>query len=103
MEAKDLIIQLLENERRRGILLELYSGRKSFTELKEEADIGNNTTLSRDLEYLDRAGLIVNIFERTKSGAYSHYELNSYGRRIAEIVIEIEKDVNEKLDDLVVA
>lgn len=100
MNPKDLILHLFKNERKRKVLIELHEGRKSFTELKEEAEIDNNTTLSRDLAFLDSAGLVVKVFERTGTRYYSHYELNLYGRKIAEIVIELERVVNERLSSL---
>ena len=95
IDPKEAILRILENARLRRVLLELYEGKKSFSKLKEEAEIGSNTTLSRDLEFLDRCGMIVNIFERTNNKSYSHYELNSYGKRVYEIV----RDLSTKLDE----
>lgn len=74
----------------------LYDNKVSFTELREKSEIESNTTLSRDLDFLDSNGLIVNVFERGEDGHYSYYELNPYGRRIAEIVREMETMVEEK-------
>jgi DNA-binding HxlR family transcriptional regulator len=101
MKPKQVIMHLFENERQRRILVELYQGRASFSQLKKKAKVENNTTLSRDLTFLDGAGLIVNIFERTDERSYSHYELNEYGKRIAQIVIELEREVNKKAEEVV--
>ena len=94
-------MHLFENERRRRILVELFQGRASFSQLKKKAEVENNTTLSRDLAFLDSAGLVVNIFERTDERSYSYYELNEYGKRIAQIVIELEGEVDKKSQELV--
>jgi DNA-binding HxlR family transcriptional regulator len=100
MEPKEVILRLLDNKELCGILMELYEGRKSFSDLKEEAEIKNNTTLTRHLDFLDRAGMIVNIFERSEDGSYSHYELNSYGKRVAEIVIEIGQEITDRITEI---
>jgi DNA-binding HxlR family transcriptional regulator len=103
VEPKEIILHLLENSIHRNVLAKLYSGKLSFTELKRESDIDNNTTLTRILGFFDSVGLIVNIFERTKEGSYSHYELSSYGRRIAQIVLELEEEVDRKVGDIIPA
>ncbi|RDE17608.1 MAG: hypothetical protein C4K49_02095 [Candidatus Thorarchaeota archaeon] len=103
MDARDVILHLFENERLRRVLIQLYEGKKSFTALRGEARVGSNATLSRDLEFLDSAGLIVNIFQRTDEGSYSYYELNSYGKRVAQIVLELERTLDKKLGETLVA
>jgi DNA-binding HxlR family transcriptional regulator len=101
VEPKEVILHLLENNTHRSVLTELYNDKLSFTELKRKSGIDNNTTLSRILDFFDSVGLIVNIFERTKEGSYSHYELSSYGRRIAQIVLELEKEVDKKVGEII--
>lgn len=103
MNPKDLILYILKNTRQKKILLEMYTGEISFTELKEKSNIDNNTTLSRDLDFLDSNGLIVNIFERKEDNYYSHYQLNHYGRRIAEIVKELDEIAEKRADEAILA
>jgi DNA-binding HxlR family transcriptional regulator len=103
MDVKEVILHLLENERQRKILIELYEGRLSFTKLKEVIDIKSNTTLARDLEFFNSVGLTVNVFERTEEGSYSHYELNHLGKRIAQIIIELEQEVDKKVKEIIPA
>ena len=103
VEIREVILQLLDNKRQREVLAKLNEGKIPFTKLKRNAGIKNNTTLSRDLEYFDSVGLIVNVFERTEEGSYSYYELNHYGRRVAQIVTEIEQEVDRRVGKIIPA
>jgi len=101
VEIREVILQLLENKRRKEVLTKLSEGKIPFTQLKKKTNIKSNTTLSRDLEYLNSVGLIVNVFERTEEGSYSYYELNHFGRRVAQIVTEIEQEVDKKISEVI--
>ena len=103
MDIKQIILHLLENERQRKILTGLYEEKSSFTELKKKSDIRSNTTLVRDLAFFDSVGLTVNVFERTKEGSYSHYELSHFGKRVAQIIIELEQEVDKKIREIIPA
>ncbi len=103
MKPKELILSILENERRKNLLFKMFNREASFTELKKKAEIENNTTLSRDLDFFDSNGMIVNIFGRTEDGHYSFYRLNHYGRRITEIVKELDSLAEEKADKAIPA
>jgi DNA-binding HxlR family transcriptional regulator len=102
VNIKEIILELLENERQRKILYELYEneGSVSFKQLKETCKIKSSTTLVRELKFFDSIGVTVNIFERTKEGSYSHYELTHFGKRIAQIIMELEEIVEEKIKEI---
>ena len=100
MSVKEVILYLLENERKRSILTKLYENNLSFSKLKKASGIKSNTTLSRDLDFFESVGLIVNVFERTEEGSYSHYELNHFGKRIAQIIMELEEVVDDKIKEI---
>jgi DNA-binding HxlR family transcriptional regulator len=100
MKTQDMIRNLLKDKKYRGILIGLYHGGRSFTQMKESLDMANNATLARKLDYLDSAGLLVRVLERNGTKHYSHYELNSYGKRIAEIVLRIENMLDQQTHDL---
>ncbi|MFW9973693.1 MAG: winged helix-turn-helix transcriptional regulator [Candidatus Thorarchaeota archaeon] len=95
-DVKEVILHLLENKRQRGILMDLYKDKIPFSKLKKKSNI-SSTTLARDLKFFDSIGLIVNVFERTNEGSYSYYELNHFGKRVAQIIIELEHEVDERI------
>lgn len=103
MNSKEIILHLFENKRHRKLLLELFNKKLSFTELKRRGDIHSSTTLTRALDYFDSVGLVINIFERTKEKSYSYYELSHYGRRIAQIVEDLENEIDSKIDEIIPA
>lgn len=59
--------------------------------------------MNQTFDSFDEAGMIVNVFGRTEDGSYSHYEFNSYGKKIAQIVIELEEEVEDKIDTIIEA
>nr|KXH72693.1 MAG: hypothetical protein AM325_01295 [Candidatus Thorarchaeota archaeon SMTZ1-45] len=99
-DTKEVILHLLENKRQRKILMDLYENRIPFNKLKKKSNIKSSTTLVRDLKFFDTIGLLVNVFERTEEGSYSYYELNHFGKRVAQIIIELEQEVDKKIREI---
>jgi len=89
MNAKDVIMHLFGNANLRDILINLYEGRDKIDDLREMAK--HNPVLERDLEFLDLSGIIVGIFEKDGATDRYRYKLNDYGKKIAEIILGLEK------------
>jgi hypothetical protein len=86
MEPKEIILHLLENDSECRMLLNLYHGRVSFIQNGKSDNLGFRSKLPSELKFLDSAGLIMNILERTDDGYQLSYRISSFGKRVAEFM-----------------
>jgi hypothetical protein len=79
LSPKDVILFIMDDKKLRNTLIEIYRGRECFND--EYLMISE-----RNFDFFDSAGMVVQKYE----GAIFHYELNDYGKKIAEIVLDLE-------------
>lgn len=94
-DIEEVIKFLLSKEKERKVLEALSTGRKSFTELRNHADLKYNEELSRALKNLGRYVLYDHVYKKGEDKAFSYYEINQLGREALDMTHEIEAHIRK--------